>query len=82
MTAGLDPFAGRAVRMESRRVAARGASDADFLALAADAARASAGAILLSGSDHQCARHSIAVSSAFMTMRARPAHGVFPDTGR
>jgi para-aminobenzoate synthetase component 1 len=67
----LDPFAVRIVRIESRRVAARGATDADFLALAADAAHAPTGAILLSGSDHECARHSIAVSSPFMTMRAR-----------
>jgi para-aminobenzoate synthetase component 1 len=80
----LEPFAGRVVRVASRRVAARGATDADFLALAADAAHAPTGAVLLSGSEHECARHSIAAWSPFMTMQARRGTARFrmPDGER
>jgi para-aminobenzoate synthetase component 1 len=66
-----DPFMPRGVELRSRNVVARGAGDPEFMRIAAESAHAPIGAVLLSGSGHECARHSFAVSNAFMTLRAR-----------
>jgi hypothetical protein len=71
MRTSVDPLNPRRVSLISRRVAAEGASDDDFLRRAGEAARATSGVVLLSGGLHECSRHSFAMWDPFLTMRAR-----------